>query len=476
MITDLDELPQRQVLLLVEEVRQREMAAQADTLTLACHWCDLHGEVRYDREARAVTDDILPVHLGGPGTPWVEEFAAAEFGAMRRESPMAARSLLADALDLRHRLVHCWAAVHDLELEVWVARKIARMTRHLSRELAAFVDRAIAAELATLSPGRLFGLVAAKVIEADPVAEDARRRDAEQARFVRSTKEEHGLKVLIARAAAGDVIVFEAMVDRIAQILAETGDGDAVDVRRAKAIGALGRPAEALRLLLASAQRAEVPDENVAEDLTGEDPAPLRALLADPQAQARMAPAVRLYLHLTAETVLGDPHRIARVEGLGAVHADQLREWLGQPHQATRINVQPVINLLDQTPVDAYQFPTRIREAVMLLHPADAFPYSTTITRRVDLDHCRPYSRGRPSGQTGLDNVAPLVRHHHRIKTLTSWHEFCLSPGRWLWISPHGFAFLVDRHGTRRIDRSEADALLCEPKRRASASGTRSVA
>ena len=44
------------------------------------------------------------------------------------------RSLIADALDLRHRLPSWWQAVQDLRLEAWIARKAAVMTRQLDYE------------------------------------------------------------------------------------------------------------------------------------------------------------------------------------------------------------------------------------------------------------------------------------------------------------------------------------------------------
>ena len=71
-----------------------------------------------------------------------------------------------------------------------------------------------------------------------------------QDRFVRLGRgSEHGLKLIIARAAAGDAIWFKATIDRIADILALQGDPDPVEVRRSKAIGILAQPAHALQLL-----------------------------------------------------------------------------------------------------------------------------------------------------------------------------------------------------------------------------------
>ena len=58
------------------------------------------------------------------------------------------------------------------------------------------------------------------------------------------------MKTIVAKAAAGDAIWFLATVNRIAEILAVRGDTDPIGTRRARAVGILARPAEALRLLI----------------------------------------------------------------------------------------------------------------------------------------------------------------------------------------------------------------------------------
>ena len=58
------------------------------------------------------------------------------------------------------------------------------------------------------------------------------------------------MKTIVAKANAGDAIWFLATINRIADILAVRGDHSSVGVRRARAVGILAQPAEALRLLL----------------------------------------------------------------------------------------------------------------------------------------------------------------------------------------------------------------------------------
>ena len=135
-------------------------------------------------------------------------------------------------------------------MPAYQARRIASATRHLTVEQAAFVDARLAPSLGAVSWGRLQTLLEAAIIQADPVGAEQQAALAAQERFVRLGRScEHGLKLIIARATAGDAIWFKATIDRIADILARQGDADPVEVRRSKAIGILAQPAEALQLL-----------------------------------------------------------------------------------------------------------------------------------------------------------------------------------------------------------------------------------
>lgn len=178
------------------------------------------------------------------------EFAAAELGALQDTTTGGGSALMADALDLRHRLPQLWRQVLAGQVRSWRARKVTQATRHLSEEAAGYVDEAVAGFISSLSWSRFESLLQAKIVEADPADAEARARLWEAERFVRAGRSSQlGLKTLVARAAAGDVIWFVATVNRIAEILRRDGDLDPVDVRRSKAIGILAQPATALDLL-----------------------------------------------------------------------------------------------------------------------------------------------------------------------------------------------------------------------------------
>ena len=145
-----------------------------DEIEIVLAWADLHGYVG---------DELRPggdrsVELGGVGTPEVSELCWAELAVARQAGVIATRNLAADALDLRHRLPLLLGQVRQLHVEVWVARKVAAMTRPLSRDAVALVDQAVA-QAWQQPPGKILALAEAKVIEADPDAH--RRRIAEDA-------------------------------------------------------------------------------------------------------------------------------------------------------------------------------------------------------------------------------------------------------------------------------------------------------
>ncbi|MDX6365739.1 MAG: hypothetical protein QOK30_815 [Nocardioidaceae bacterium] len=151
----------------------RAVAEQADRALLmsAAHWSDLHGVV--DAAPTALPGTERLVRLGGDGTPEVAEFAAAELGVELALSPYAASLLMADALDLRHRLPVLWGRICAGEVKPWIGRKVAQATRQLSAAAVEPVDVTVSRWADRLTWTRLSGVLDAAVVAADPAAADA---------------------------------------------------------------------------------------------------------------------------------------------------------------------------------------------------------------------------------------------------------------------------------------------------------------
>ena len=59
---------------------------------------------------------------------------------------------------------------------------------------------------------------------------------------------------------------------------------------------------------------------------------------------------------------------------------------------------------------------------------------------KCDNDHTLPYEKG---GRTCECNLAPLCRHHHRIKQLQGWRLEQPEPGVLAWVTPSGWTYLT---------------------------------
>lgn len=175
----------------------------------------------------------------------------------------------------------------------------------------------------------------------------------------------------------------------------------------------------------------------------------------------KLQPSAVLHVHIADGSLPGrsDPAdlqaRLARVQGLGAIYLDVVRQWLGQ---ACTVKLQPVIDTGDLPAIDRYEFSPAMREAILSHSPASRFPWSNSLNRRNDLDHTDPYqppNRGGPPGQTGLHNAGPLTRREHRYKTFGPIGVQQPQPDTHVWKTRHGRILIVNPTGTLDLGTGE---------------------
>jgi Domain of unknown function (DUF222) len=439
----LDRLDTAATLTAAEANERALTAAEYRRLALAAHWADLHGTVEHSSAALPGAERTIAV--GGDGTPAVAEFCPAELAAALAVSPFAATCLIADALDLRHRLPILWRRIRDGQVKPSIGRRVAQHTRALNATAAALVDAKVSRWSDRLTWARLSRVVQAAIIEADP---DAAGIDAEVARSQLGVwvndQTDHGTKTAFIRADASDLAWFDDTLDQVAESLAVLGDTSTKDVRRARAVGILAHPQHTLDLSdQAAAVAAGAEPATIAEQPSQTSRQP------DPQSRSAtdLRPRATLYVHLSEQALTGHAP-VARVEDVGPVLADTVKAWLGH----CQVTVKPVIDLPGMAAVDAYEIPDRMREAVHLVCPADCFPFASSRARTGDIDHTDAYvprDRGGPPGQTRVGNLGPMTRLHHRIKTHSRWQVRQPFTGVYVWKSPHGRHYLVDHTGTR---------------------------
>ncbi len=224
-------------------VRARRLAEVRDLEVLA-QWAAMHSDPPSSEW------DAL-VQVGGQGTPEVRDLCLGEIALARGTGVGATRNAMADVLDLMHRLPEVWTVCVAGEADLYVARRVATLSRHLPADRVGVVDRAVARVIAGESGGRVLAVAEAKIIEADPGLHEERVEAERRRRYVSSSRtDEFGLRTVIARVEAGDAVWVEAIVARVAEIIADRHPEAAADELRAIAFGWLARPAELLTLLL----------------------------------------------------------------------------------------------------------------------------------------------------------------------------------------------------------------------------------
>src|SRR5687768_14059701 len=481
---------------LIEQNHAELKAAECRMLQLACAWADTHYLDSGSQDYQPVIQRACA--WGGEGTPEVSEYCAAELGALQGTGIMAARALIADALDLRYRLPRLWDRVLTGGVRAWQARKIAEQTRPLSWQACADVDHALSDFVGMMPWPRFAKILSAAILEADPALAAERAERARVTQDVFSFDSEDGLKTIIAKAAAGDAIWFLATVNRIADILAAEGDTDPIGARRARAIGILAQPAEALRLLIQhqhdSTDQLNQSIEPAEPDVTHQDEPACRpepeatseldlALEPEPAAppepgsesepeaepddhqslsmtvppgiDAKAArPRVVLHFHL-AEAALRTGHAIVRPQDGGPITLHQLVEFLRRSR--CQVRIQPVLDPTEVAAVDSYEIPAQLRAAVRALQVADVFPFGTCLSPHMDLDHTERYltvDYGGPPGQTRLGNLGPMARPGHRAVTHGGWQKHQPEPGYYIHRSPIGYVYLVTNQGTLALGRT----------------------
>jgi len=411
-------------------------ASEVRSMRLAAHWVALHPAADAGDPQACFQS---PKTLAGEGSPVIDEFCIPDVATMLGLTCDAVGSYLTDVIELRYRLPHLWAGVLAGEVTPWRARAIAQATVALTREAAGFVDEQTAWCANRLTPAQLIRLVdhARARYMPDALAQDI--EDAADRRHVTFTTDQvsyDGTIHLEADLEIPDALGLAEAVAAGAARLAALGSEDALDGRRATALGDLARHQLAFGF-----------DDEESDS-------------SKPRAATRPATQIVLHAHLSADAIgrrdlaAAGECLTGYVEQAGGrvLSADQIRAWCGR--EDVSVVVKPVIDLHQRLETAGYTPTPRIREHVIARDRTCVFPWCGRNARRCDLDHVVPYDHDHPDrgGPTATDNLSALCRRHHRLKTRGRWRYRMTSPGVFVWTSPLGHQFLRDHTGSRPID------------------------
>jgi len=182
--------------------------------------------------------------LGGEGCPWVREFTITELATALHLSLPAGRALVAEVLELAFRLPRLWVKVQSGRVQAWRARRIARLTAHLSMEAAGFVDSQVAGFAHRMGQAAIERLVEEAIGKFMP---DLARKQREQAADRRQFTIRHGQVsfegtcLVEGEIDLADALDLDAALGHIAGEFAALGNPLPLAQRRALAAGELAR-------------------------------------------------------------------------------------------------------------------------------------------------------------------------------------------------------------------------------------------
>ncbi|SDT18370.1 hypothetical protein SAMN04489812_4476 [Microlunatus soli] len=163
----------------------------------------------------------------------------------------------------------------------------------------------------------------------------------------------------------------------------------------------------------------------------------------------RLAPRRVLHVHVCADALMNPDQHPARTEGLRPMVAASVRKWL----DGSRVTVQPVIDPDNIQPVDSYETPPRIAEAIFTRSPGSVFPWSSSLGRNLDHDHTISYvpPPEGPPGQTGVHSLGLLNRPELRGKTFLIVRVRQPQPGVFVWRTDYGRVIITNPAGTHDL-------------------------
>jgi hypothetical protein len=387
-----------QVLTAARATRKSITDLEVEQLTHALEWARLHPGDPVDESIPWGERDL---QVAGDGAPTVAEFAIAEFALAIGLSTDAGFGYVGDAVELAHRLPRLWARVSAGQVPVWKARKVAQATKSLPMDAAGYVDRHLAPVAHRCSLAQVERSVEAARAEYDPADAEERRLAAAERRhfdvYLRHVTAEGLVYVDGLLDLADAVSLNKAITARAATLDPELP----LDVRRAMAAGLLNTG-----------------------DSTG-------------TANGEVHRQVVVYTHTRPDTTMVEVENTRTT-----ITPEQLREWCQVA--GTEVTVRPVLDLNKELTTGSYTPTPRQREQAWLTHPTCVFPRCTRPSRGQDLDHITEW----PTGATSSQNLAPLCRGHHRLKTHTAWTYQRTGPRTFTWTSPHGLTYDTesDRH------------------------------
>jgi len=360
----------------------------------------------WERQARwvAAHSQRILFRVAGPRpATFDEDWAREEVAAALGIAPSTAMHRLEIARQLAGPLEETAASLERGEISAMHAVALVEETAGVADAVATEVQARVLPKAAAWTVSQLRRAVRRAIAVVDPLSVELDHAEATQERDVQTFPDDRGMATLWARMQAPAAeLVFTAL--------------DACAARK----GADG----ARR---AGARRADVLVEWA-----------VRAL-DDPDLPTRHRRRPQISVTIDLPTLLGLADEPGHLAGYGPIPASASRA-LAADGKWRRLVTDPVTGALLDYGRRTYTPPADLTDFLLARDGTCRFPRCPIRAERCDLDHRVPWDQG---GTTDRDNVGPLCRRHHRLKTHGRWKLRRSRDGTVTWTTRHGATYHV---------------------------------
>jgi hypothetical protein len=319
-----------------------------------------------------------PVYGQGP----IED-AAVEVACALRISERSAEAQVAEARALTRLFPEALGELAVGRVQVTQVRSLIEATGALSDEAARAVQERVLGRMPDQSPAATRKALARAVHKVDPEGAARRHEAARRERRVAHYPESDGMSVLSATLPAEQAVHAMAVIDAHARD-ARKEPGDTRTLEQARA--------DSFYQLVTGCHGAY--------------------------------PAAVVQVAVGLDTLLGVDQQPGELDGYGAITAHTARMLAAQDDAVwRRLLTAPTSGLVVKTDPCTYRPTAEVRRHVSSRDGHCHFPGCAMPAARADLDHVTAFNHRRPErgGPTVPENLQPLCRHHHRLKTHGNW-------------------------------------------------------
>lgn len=360
----------------------------------------------WERQSRwmAARGQRILARVAGPApAPFADDWQREEIAAALGIAPTTAKHRMEIARKLAGPLSDTAAALERGEISPMHAIVLVEETAGASTAVAAEVQARVLPRAGSRTVSELRRVLRRAIAVADPLTAELAHAAAAADRDVQTFADDHGMATLWARLPAPDAeLVFTALDAGAARKGAD--DPRRVGQRRAD-------------VLVEWAVRA----------------------LDDPTLPTRQRRRPHISVTVDLPTLLGLADSPAHLAGYGAVPASVART-LAADGEWRRLVTDATSGALLDYGRRTYTPPAALADFLLVRDSTCRFPHCPRQAECCDLDHGVPWERG---GATSADNMGPLCRRHHRLKTSGRWTLRRSPDGTVTWTSRHGVTYHV---------------------------------